>query len=92
MQGPDLTQGRESNTGSPVLISLASGIFFGKFPINSYAGQNLLTLRELPRSQPEEIHTVGHSYHHQHPWANALFFVQIGFQEDIIFDGYNYVK
>ena len=86
------TEGRVPNTESPVLLSLAPGIFFGMFPTNYYAGQNLLTLWDLTRSQPEETQMVRHSHHRQHPQANKLFSVQICFQEDLIFDGYNYVK
>lgn len=86
------TEGRVPKTESPVLLSLAPGIFFGKFPTNYYAGQNLLTWWDLTRSQPEESQMVRHSHHHQHPQANELFSVQIYFQEDLMFDGYNYVK
>lgn len=60
-------EGRLPNTESLVLLSLAPGIFFGKFPANYYTGQILLHLWDLTRSQPEEIQMKRPSYHYQHP-------------------------
>lgn len=69
------TEGRVPNIESSVLLSLAPGIFLGKVPTNYYADQNLLTLWDLTRSQPEETQMVRHSHHYQHPQANELYFV-----------------
>jgi len=68
------TEGRVPNTEPPVLLSLAPGIFFGKFPTNYYAGQNLLALWDLTRSQPEEIQKVRHSHHSIHRQISYFLF------------------
>lgn len=54
-------EGRLPNTES---LSLAPGIFFGKFPANYYTGQILLHLWDLTRSQCEEIQMKRSSYHY----------------------------